>query len=117
MAGGVGAVLWGRSEREIDRIRCSDYADSGGESCVGVDPYEPPELDKEDVPGLIRRAETRRGVGVGLVGGGALMLVGGITTYLLSGKEGRRAEKGGREVEFLLSPTTNGAHGALQIRF
>lgn len=118
VAGGIGAFLWVRNEREIDRIRCSDYAESGGESCVGVDAYVPPELDNEDVPGLIRQAETRRGIGVGLVGGGALMLVGGLVTYFISGSDARRAAREDRnEVEFMLSPTTGGAHGAVQIRF
>ena len=117
VAGAVGGLLWMRNEREIDRIRCSPYADDNGESCTGVtDPYSPPELDHEDVPGLIRRAETRRGIGVGLVGGGALMLVGGLATYFLSGKESRRAS-GDSEVQFMLSPTTGGAHGAFQLRF
>ncbi len=113
--GGTGTGLWLYNEREIDRIRCSPYAETGSEPCTGVDAYATPELDDVDVDALLARRNRNRTIGIGLAGGGALMLVGGLTTYFLSGGERKQAQK--QDISLELVPTQGGARGSLTWRF
>lgn len=114
VVGSVGGAVWGINEREIDRIRCSDYAETGPDSCVGVEEYVVPELDGEDVGALLNRRNRNRTIGMSMVGGGALMLVGGVTAYFLSGGERQSARQ---NMSLEVSPTPGGAHGSFTLRF
>ncbi len=111
---GAGAALWVINEREIDRIRCSPYAAQGGEPCNDVDAYEVPELDQVDVNELISRTTRKRTLGIGLVSGGALMLLSGVATHFIINKQESSAAN---NLQLQLAPTQGGAHGSVTFRF